>query len=297
MELVQPRISIENLKRRAKALGKKTGVQHSEALDLLAAEAGFGNFNALQRASGRPLKTFPGVKRSKSAGEHVLVSVELLGVPVVVSRHVLVPPGLNLEQLHGVIQIAMGWENAHLFAFTVPTMPDLEFVGRFDEGTVDGHQITSARAEGIRIRQLIDGGNDSLIYKYDFGDGWLHAVRLEYVEADWSNPEGCVLLEAKGLCPPEDCGGEPGYIGLLETFGVVERSDGSFDSRDWTKKDVADWIGRAYRPDKDLRLIDYQDRLSAFADADFSVDMLYLYEPTWRYGGLNPNRHYQKTVG
>lgn len=295
MELVQPRISIENLKRRAKALGKKTGVQHSEALNLLAAEAGFENFNALQRASGRRLKTFPGVKRSKSARDHVLVSVELLGVPVVVSRHVLVPPGLNLEQLHGVIQIAMGWANAHLFAFSVPTMSDREFIGRFDEGADVGGEITSFRAEGIWIRQLIDGGNDSLIYRYDFGDGWLHSVRLEYVQADWSDPEGCVLLEAKGLCPPEDCGGEPGYIGLLETFGVVERSDGWSDSRHWTRKDVAEWIGRAYRPDKELLLSDYEDRLTAFAAADFSVDMLYLYEPTWRYGGLNPNRHYWKT--
>ncbi|WP_067489594.1 plasmid pRiA4b ORF-3 family protein [Erythrobacter sp. CCH5-A1] len=294
MELVQPRISIENLKRRAKALGKKTGVQHSEALNLLAAEAGFENFNALQRASGRRLKTFPGVKRSKSAREHVLVSVELLGVPVVVSRHVLVPPGLNLEQLHGVIQIAMGWENAHLFAFTVPNIPDLEFIGRFDEGASALDKITSTKAEDMRIRQLIDGGSGSLIYRYDFGDGWLHAVTLEYVQAEWSDPEGCVLLEAKGLCPPEDCGGEPGYIGLLETFGLVERSDGWSDSRRWTRKDVAEWIGRAYRPDKELLLSDYQNRLTAFAAADFDVDMLYLYEPTWRYGGLNPNRHYWK---
>jgi hypothetical protein len=295
MELVQPRISIENLKRRAKALAKETDASHSEALDKLAAQAGFDSFRALQRAGGRRPKAFAGVKRSRSPQQLVLVSVELLEVPVVVPRDILVPAHLNLEQLHGVIQIAMGWANAHLFEFWVENMPDLEFVGRWDEPSDMDDEIAPTKAELMGIGELLDGGNDSLIYTYDFGDGWRHGVTLAYIEADWSGPDSCVLLEAKGLCPPEDCGGTPGYIGLLETFGVVEASDDGLVSNGWTKKQVSDWIGRSYRPDKDIRISDYQKRLTAFADGGFDLDVLYSDDAAWRYGGLNPNRHYRKT--
>ncbi|MBL4640808.1 MAG: hypothetical protein JKX86_03230 [Verrucomicrobiales bacterium] len=293
MELVKPSISIENLKRRAKALAKVEGIQHSQALDRLSKENGFDGFNDLQRSSGRRREAFPGIRRSKKLQDYVLVSVDLLDVPVIVSRRILVPSTVNLEQLHGVIQIAMGWENGHLFSFEIENMPDIEYVGRFDEqSSDDDHQIL--KAADMSVRQLLEGNNSSLVYRYDFGDDWRHRVVIESVQAEWADRERCLLLDAKGLCPPEDCGGVSGYIGLLETFGIVEEPDDfRLRNREWTKKEISGWLGRAYRPDKPVRHSDFQSRLTSFAEEYFNLDYLYQYEPNWRYGGMNPNKHYR----
>lgn len=50
-------------------------------------------------------------------------------------------------------------------------------------------------------------------YLYDFGDSWEHEV--EVVGRGGDSP-GCV--EGEGGCPPEDCGGAPGYEHLLEVL-------------------------------------------------------------------------------
>src|SRR5271157_4707910 len=45
------------------------------------------------------------------------VKVWLSGISPMVWRRVLVPASLTLRELHGVIQVAMGWEGIHLYEF------------------------------------------------------------------------------------------------------------------------------------------------------------------------------------
>ena len=45
------------------------------------------------------------------------VKVWLLGISPMVWRHVLVRDTCSLRELHGVIQVAMGWEGHHLYLF------------------------------------------------------------------------------------------------------------------------------------------------------------------------------------
>ena len=45
------------------------------------------------------------------------IKVWLIGISPMVWRRVLVPAALTLRELHGVIQVAMGWEGFHLFQF------------------------------------------------------------------------------------------------------------------------------------------------------------------------------------
>jgi hypothetical protein len=54
---------------------------------------------------------------------------------------------------------------------------------------------------------LRQGGAKSFRYHYDFGDDWVHTVKVEAVtdaDPDSAYPR---LLEARRACPPEDCGG------------------------------------------------------------------------------------------
>ncbi len=41
----------------------------------------------------------------------------LIGISPMVWRRVLVPSSFTLRELHGVIQVAMGWEGIHLYDF------------------------------------------------------------------------------------------------------------------------------------------------------------------------------------
>jgi len=45
------------------------------------------------------------------------VKVWLVGISPMVWRRVLVPASFTLRELHGVIQVIMGWEGIHLYVF------------------------------------------------------------------------------------------------------------------------------------------------------------------------------------
>src|SRR3954453_13448124 len=62
----------------------------------------------------------PPVPEENSAGdgEAILqIKVWLTGISPMVWRRVLVPSSFTLRELHGVIQVAMGWEGIHLYEF------------------------------------------------------------------------------------------------------------------------------------------------------------------------------------
>lgn len=49
----------------------------------------------------------------------VQIKVWLLGISPMVWRRVLVPASFTLRELHGVLQVAMGWEAMHLYQFSL----------------------------------------------------------------------------------------------------------------------------------------------------------------------------------
>ncbi len=100
-------------------------------------------------------------------------------------RRVLVPAELKLPDLHGVIQLAMGWQDAHLYHFMVGTRqeglrgygdPYLLDIDLWQLG--EGHFIDDER---VRLDHLLVNEKDWIRYEYDFGDGWIHRLTLEKV--------------------------------------------------------------------------------------------------------------------
>jgi len=61
---------------------------------------------------------------SAGIGEIVQVKVWLLGISPMVWRRVLVPESCTLRELHGVLQVAMGWEGIHLYQFSLRAAPN-----------------------------------------------------------------------------------------------------------------------------------------------------------------------------
>ena len=51
------------------------------------------------------------------------LKIHLLGISPMIWRRVLVPASISLRELHGVFQVAMGWEGIHLYAFDIWRVP------------------------------------------------------------------------------------------------------------------------------------------------------------------------------
>ena len=136
----------------------------------------------------------------------VQIKVKLLGVnKPPVWRRLQLRADTRLDQLHEILQAALGWENYHMHVFSFGEqefgIPDREL------GLSDERQVT--------LGELIDLGT-GFRYTYDFGDDWEHEILVEdLLDAD-PDTHYPVLVAAKGACPPEDCGGPWGYANLKE---------------------------------------------------------------------------------
>ncbi len=60
-----------------------------------------------------------------------------------------------------------------------------------------------------RLSDFFRRKGERFIYIYDFGDNWTHQIKLEKILPEEINRPA--LLDGEGQCPPEDCGGYPGY--------------------------------------------------------------------------------------
>ncbi len=134
--------------------------------------------------------------------------ITLDGMDPPIWRMVIVPAAIGLEQLHVVLQVAMGWTNSHLHEFRqgrrrfAPPDPDGDGFGAKAEDEAD-----------YLLCELLKRPKQTLIYEYDFGDGWEHTITLAAVR-----PRRCrapKVLAGERACPPEDCGGPGGYYDLL----------------------------------------------------------------------------------
>ena len=147
-------------------------------------------------------------------------------------RRVLIPSAYPLNRVHGVIQAAMGWQNAHLHAFR---LGDETYAAPDPEDEMGSLDETRFRLGDLVARV------DRIDYEYDFGDGWEHALVVEArtVAQEGAGYPACVAGE--GACPPEDCGGSPGFA----EFKAVLAGPPSAE-----RDELLAWAGGAYDPDR-----------------------------------------------
>jgi Plasmid pRiA4b ORF-3-like protein len=151
-----------------------------------------------------------------------------------VLRRVEAPLAIRLDDLHLAIQIAMGWENYHLYEFRIAGIawgiPDPDVPGSDDP-------LPAAKAT---LADLVERARTKTFqYLYDFGDGWEHTIRIEALtqaEPALIYPR---LLAAQGRCPPEDVGGPWGYVDYLEAIA---------DPNHERHAELLDWRGPGFDP-------------------------------------------------
>lgn len=162
--------------------------------------------------------------------------IELQGVAnPTVWRRVVVPESASFEELHFLIQLVFGWENEHLYEFANNGPKSLSgfrepvFIEPAEDSgsmfsmfgpTLGKKSVDSSKA---RVGDFFLKPSDFMVYTYDFGDNWEHKVTLESI--DQNALEAPDLIDGAGLCPPEDCGGFPGWDHLKKAMTRLTEDD------------------------------------------------------------------------
>src|SRR5580658_696992 len=164
------------------------------------------------------------------------LKVTLLGTDPPIWRRLLVPADLILAKLHDVLQIAMGWEDSHLHEFSVGK----QIYGRPNpEERYFGSGLPTINDRKVRLEDVLPRARSKLVYTYDMGDSWEHGVVVEKrlpVDPNLTYP---VCIGGERACPPEDCGGVPGFYGLLEAIRNPDDERG---------EEMLEWLGKEYDP-------------------------------------------------
>lgn len=163
--------------------------------------------------------------------------IVLRDIAPAVWRRIRVPANYSFWDLHVAIQDAMGWLDYHLHEFTMPGCkggPEVA-IGFADDEFAE-RNVLPDYAE--RIQEYFSMDNPGADYLYDFGDDWLHSVTLEAIMPADKGASYPACLAGERACPPEDCGGAPGYEDFLRIIGdpadeehgrMIAWAGGSFD--------------------------------------------------------------------
>jgi hypothetical protein len=137
------------------------------------------------------------------------LKITLADIEPPIWRRITVRGDMPLDRLHAVFQKALGWQSSHLHEWVVggrrygQPEPDEPHYEVEDESRMTLRE--AAPIEGARFEDL-----------YDLGDSWTHDVVVEQISPPAAPSPRC--LAGERACPPEDCGGVPGYEDFLEAI-------------------------------------------------------------------------------
>ncbi|GHO79408.1 hypothetical protein KSD_71790 [Ktedonobacter sp. SOSP1-85] len=150
--------------------------------------------------------------------------VQLTGIEPPIWRQMVVPGAISLHTLHKMLQVVMGWENAHLYLFRLTINKKTMVYGLPNpDGESADMRIRDSRR--TKLDATVWAEWLTLTYEYDLGDSWMHQITIEKIEhlqdenrnedSFWMTPR---CLAGERACPPEDVGGIGGYTSFLEAL-------------------------------------------------------------------------------
>jgi len=163
-----------------------------------------------------------------------ILKITLEAVEPPVWRRVQVSGSITLERLHTVILKTMGWRDVHLHEFEVGGR-------RYGQPEPDEPQYKVEPEWKLTLRAAAATEGSRFRYIYDLGDGWGHELLVETIQAPAAPFKYPACLAGERACPPEDCGGPPGYANLLDVL------------RDRTHpehQEMLAWVGRGFDSDR-----------------------------------------------
>ncbi|MBO5339470.1 MAG: plasmid pRiA4b ORF-3 family protein [Oscillospiraceae bacterium] len=170
-------------------------------------------------------------------------------------RTLIVPSNLNFYQLHRVLQDTFEWHDRHLHQFVLERghhgLPAKIIAPTFEEQAPFGTPFFPTQLNSVETDLLtVFSTHKKLEYEYDFGDGWVHTIKLNRFIEDC--PEAYPhCTQAISDAPMEDCGGPDGFA---EVMAIMH------DSEHPEHRAVCEWVSGIWWNPVDLELINRRIR-------------------------------------
>jgi hypothetical protein len=174
------------------------------------------------------------MERKSASNKIYQIKVTLMRTAPPIWRRLLVDSDIALSELNDLLQLAMGWTNSH--------MHDFQFRGQcYGSTDPEGGLAEGIDERKVRLNQLLVRVGAKMVYTYDFGDSWEHAIVLEKCLPVDPNMAYPACTGGRGACPPEDCGGAGGFYNLLEALQNPRHPE---------HKELLEWVGKDYDPER-----------------------------------------------
>jgi hypothetical protein len=161
-----------------------------------------------------------------------VLRIELEDIEPLIWRRVALPTLMSLKDVHGVIQATMGWLDCHLWQFEAKRR---KYGLLIPDDPEWNERITDAAK--TKLSSLVTDGVTDMTYVYDMGDNWQHRIIIEKLTPAEPGTKYPQFLGGERRCPPEDCGGVPGYYEFLTNIASKQAKK---------RKAALDWYGGPY---------------------------------------------------
>lgn len=172
------------------------------------------------------------------------IRIAIRGIEPPIWRRLRIPGSITFAELHRIIQVAFGWLDYHLYHFRFGNIVVVEPTPDFSTAELYGEDAQALDPGETLVSQLFDE-HDRCVYKYDFGDSWVHEIVVEKRLKDTKRNQVPVCLGGARHRPPEDVGGVGGYEEFLETIRD-ENNPERENMLSWAQKDTR---GRLFDPE------------------------------------------------
>ena len=157
------------------------------------------------------------------------LKISLQGISPMIWRRFLVPETLTLYELHRLVQIGFDWEDYHLHEFKVGArLFTTQWTGQ--RHWKEGKQELTLADLALRVRQ-------KFTYIYDFGDYWVHDIRVEGKKNFDPQKRYPTCTGGARAAPPEDIGGLPGFQRFLASDAHFDCDGFEYAEEDEMRKD------------------------------------------------------------
>jgi hypothetical protein len=161
--------------------------------------------------------------------------ISLNDIEPVIWRRIQVLGRVSLYKLNRIIQECMGWTNSHLNLFNIN---DVEYEVKY-ENVEENPDALDERE--FKLCQVVQAENVSFTFLYDYGDYWEHSVLVEKILPKEPDVKYPICIDGKRACPPEDCGGPPGFEEFVEAVRNPYHED---------HQAMIEWAGYKYDPNE-----------------------------------------------
>jgi len=185
-------------------------------------------------------------KRAKLSFLQIRLSVK--DVKPEIWRLVRVSSDITLARLHLILQILMGWQNYHLYAFVIEE-------SRYAPPNEDDDDFGKSKSIQTKLSSIFAKTAKTITYEYDFGDGWEIELRIESIPDMARQKHSAECIEGARHGPAEDSGGPHGYMEKVRILNNPSHK---------RHQEMRDWIG----PDFDSEDFDIEETNEMLKEID-----------------------------